>query len=147
MSQQQQNRSSDSKGSGRRGGGKSGGKRSGRGRRFHKGKTGKNTSIVLPCALCDKPIKYMPTAIGVENDKPAHFDCVLKMLNESEETRDNEKICYLGNGVFGIIQYQGKQGGGNFNVKKRIQVEDPECEYAWKKKVCNPRINETDFAT
>ncbi len=96
----------------------------------------KKSEIDLPeleCPICKKNIRYLASAICLEKDKsPAHFDCVIEKLRQENELMDKERICYLGNGSFGII----KSVEGNspsFFIRKRIQFEEPETHPEWRK--------------
>ncbi len=87
------------------------------------------------CPICGNSVKDMSTAIAFgEDGEPAHFDCILKQLESRETLESDEKICYLGNGSFGIIK---TRAGGpmKFFVRKRIQYEEAEKKYDWRKKV------------
>lgn len=89
------------------------------------------------CPICGKPVRYLMTAIAQgEGGDPAHFDCVLRMIGEKEDLQPREKVCYLGNGSFGIVRF--KPGGqSRFAIRKRIQYEEKEKSYAWRKRISN----------
>lgn len=71
-----------------------------------------------------------------EGNAPAHFDCVLRDIAQKEELQPKEKVCYLGNGAFGILKF--KQGGPvRFTIRKRIQYEAAEKDVAWRKRISN----------
>ena len=87
------------------------------------------------CPICGNSVKDINTAIASEeNDSPAHFDCILKQLEQREELEKDEKICYLGKGSFGIIKTR-NGGSQKFFVRKRIQYEVEEKKYDWRKKI------------
>jgi hypothetical protein len=65
-----------------------------------------------------------------ETGGPAHFDCILKILREEHRPAENEKICYLGNGSFGVVQFRGPM---RFFVRKRVQYEKSESPPEWRK--------------
>lgn len=95
------------------------------------------------CPYCDKPVKYLNTAITVAGlDNPVHFDCIINKITEDEELSADEKVSYLGKGTFGIIRSTKDSPG--FFVRKRIQIE-PEIEKAdWRKEMSNRiKKNET----
>jgi hypothetical protein len=118
---------------------KKSGKRPGkrrRGRRGNKSKKPLLPQVELVCSVCGKPIKYIYTAIeSGQKREPIHFDCVLKDLEEREELGPNEKICYIGQGSFGIIKYQTGSGGKKFSIRKRIAVEEPNGTADWRKEL------------
>ena len=90
------------------------------------------------CPICEKTVRDVLTAIatGTEN-KPTHFDCVLKALGEQEPLEPNEKICYLGGGSFGIVKSRGGSAGNKFFVRKRLQYEPKEHKVSWRKKIAD----------
>ncbi len=89
------------------------------------------------CPLCGKSVKSMLTAISVNEDMdPAHFDCVLKQLSETEDLKKGEKITYLGNGVFAVVKLKpGNNNGLNFTIVKKVQFENKDKKAEWRKKI------------
>jgi len=78
----------------------------------------------------------MLTAISVNEEMdPAHFDCVLKQLSETEDLNKGEKITYLGNGVFGVVKLKSGNKGLNFTIVKKIQFENKDKKAEWRKKI------------
>jgi len=83
------------------------------------------------CPICNQSVKYLLTAISVgEDNKPAHFDCVLKKITEEEHLEPREKISYIGNGNFAIIS--GKPGK-DLTIHKTIEFEGRESKGEWRK--------------
>lgn len=77
------------------------------------------------CALCDKPIIVINQAIKhKESGKPAHFDCIVRMLRETMRPGPNEKIAYLGGGSFGVIEERNQHGRIRFTIRERLQYEE-----------------------
>jgi hypothetical protein len=114
---------------------KSSGKRR-RGRRGNRSRKPQRPRLDLVCSICGKPIKYVYTAIEYgEKREPIHFDCILKKLGEEEELGPNEKICYLGQGTFGIIRYHNGSGGKRFSIRKKIAVEEQNGIAEWRKEL------------
>jgi len=90
------------------------------------------------CPVCHKPVRDLFSAIThQESGQPAHFDCILKVLRASNELQPQEKICYLGQGSFGIIQLRNVNSPIRFLIRKRIQYENPDNQPEWRKKVGN----------
>jgi len=91
--------------------------------------------IVLPdCPVCGKPVRELASALTHRGSRqPAHFDCVVRELRESNEVAPQEKICYLGGGSFGILEFRPSSGSPRFVIKKRIQYEEKETPQEWKK--------------
>ena len=95
-----------------------------------------NSSAERPkCPLCKQNIRDILTAIAVTEAKlPAHFDCVLKNISQSEVCEHRERIVYLGKGEFGIIKFKG--GNSNkFVIRKRIAYEQAEDDIPWRKEI------------
>jgi hypothetical protein len=88
------------------------------------------------CPLCKNQIKELSAAINYrETQEPAHFDCILKSIENSEELASHERICYLGNGSFGIVRFQKDPSVFPFIIRKRIQYEDPSSLPQWRTKL------------
>jgi len=79
--------------------------------------------IVLPdCPMCGKQVRELASALTHRvSRQPAHFDCVVRELRESNAVAPQEKICYLGGGSFGILEFSAAAGSPRFVIKKRIQ--------------------------
>ena len=85
------------------------------------------------CPICNQSVKFLLTAISVgEDNRPAHFDCVLKLLSETEDLGPKEKITYIGNGNFAIVS--GK-AGKNLVIRKKIEFENRENKGEWRKRI------------
>jgi hypothetical protein len=85
------------------------------------------------CPLCQKPVRELASAIAHrETGSPAHFDCILRLLREENTPGENEKICYLGNGSFGVVQFRGGSPL-RFFVRKRIQYEKTDPPPEWRR--------------
>jgi len=86
------------------------------------------------CPLCEKPIRDIHTALfHGHSKKTAHFDCVTKDIRKNEELKENESICYLGKGSFGILVFRSAPNSLRFLIRKRIQYEDRDEFLEWKK--------------
>jgi hypothetical protein len=91
------------------------------------------------CRYCQKTIRNISTAIAEkETGTPVHFDCVIKKLSAEEPLGNHEKICYLGNGSFGVIRQKQGSGSKHFFVRKRIPYENRDnSNIEWRKKISN----------
>jgi hypothetical protein len=88
------------------------------------------------CPICKNKIKEIWSAINYpDTEEPAHFDCILKSIENREELASHEKICYLGNGSFGIVRFQKDPSVFPFIIRKRIQYEDPSAFPVWRTKL------------
>jgi len=118
--------------------------REGSSRRENRGAGGRSPEARAPrpelaqdlpeCPVCRKKLRELPTALTHKaSGKPAHFDCIVKELRDSTELASQEKLCYLGGGAFGILEFRQAGGQGRFVIKKRIQYEEKETPQEWKK--------------
>jgi hypothetical protein len=91
--------------------------------------------IVYPdCPICGKPVRELASALTHRASRqPAHFDCIVQELRATNEIEPQEKICYLGGGSFGVLEFCSSGGPGHFVIKKRIQYEEKEIQQDWKK--------------
>lgn len=89
---------------------------------------------VQDCPYCEKPVKYLNTAVTVANhNNPVHFDCIIKKIEEDETLAPEEKVTYLGKGTFGVIRITKDSPG--FFIRKRIQVEEENEKAPWRKEM------------
>jgi hypothetical protein len=78
------------------------------------------------CALCGQPIGAIAEAISEGDNGYSHFDCVIKKIAEDEQIKSDEKISYVGKGVFAVIRTTEEN---KFEIVKRIAYETNE-QYA-----------------
>jgi len=89
---------------------------------------------VPDCPVCGKPVRELASALTHRvSHQPAHFDCIVRELRESTEIAPQEKLCYLGAGCFGVLEFRPPGGPSKFVIKKRIQYEEKEIPHEWKK--------------
>lgn len=89
----------------------------------------------LVCAICGEAIKETASSLALpESGEPAHFDCVMKKLEERETLEEGDSIAYLGGGNFGIIR-KNSQNPAGFEIKKKIDFENKENIGDWRKKL------------
>ncbi len=69
------------------------------------------------------------------SDQPAHFECVIRRIGEDEKISESERVVYLGNGSFGIIEDRTASGESKYVIRKRIQFEEPEKAVGWRKEL------------
>ena len=110
-------------------------------RDFRRRHINRDISIIYPekeeltCALCGEVISETASSLALpESGEPAHFDCVMKKLEESETLEDGDTIAYLGGGNFGIIR-KNSQNPAGFEIKKKIDFENKENIGDWRKKL------------
>jgi len=91
--------------------------------------------VAIPdCPLCGKPVRDLAAALTHRvTRQPAHFDCIVTELREGNEIGQEEKLCYLGAGAFGILAFNPPGTDTKFVIRKRIQYEEKETPHDWKK--------------
>ena len=53
------------------------------------------------CPVCQQQVRELPSALTHRaTGQPAHFDCIMRELRDSNELLPQERICYLGGGTF-----------------------------------------------
>jgi hypothetical protein len=70
-----------------------------------------------------------------QSGRPAHFDCVVKELREANPLGPQERLCYLGAGVFGVLTWKVEGNPATFVIKRRIPYEDPRAPQEWKRQL------------
>ena len=87
----------------------------------------------LVCPYCGEAIKDITGAIASkETGEPAHFDCVLKLLEESEPHAENEKIIYIGHGNFAVVLFENPHKPRKFKISRLIEWEDKKQKLEWR---------------
>ncbi|MBQ1949685.1 MAG: hypothetical protein II367_05975 [Treponema sp.] len=85
------------------------------------------------CPKCGEKITDMASAIADKaTGKPVHFECIMKMLAETEKLGQNEKIAYIGQGRFAILYYENIRDQKHFQIKKTIELEDRDNRAEWR---------------
>lgn len=76
------------------------------------------------CTLCGRPIDAIAEAIAESKEGTfSHFDCVLQKIAKEEHLAPQQKVSYIGRGVFAIVQTDEK---GQLVFVKRIAYENAE---------------------
>lgn len=85
------------------------------------------------CPLCGEKIADVASAIADKNTgNPVHFECVMNKLSETEKCGQNEKICYIGQGRFGILYFENPRDQRHFEIRKIIEWESREQTRQWR---------------
>ena len=88
------------------------------------------------CPICSQPMRNIQSAIALPpNNEPAHFECVIRKIGEDERIGPKDRVAYLGNGSFGIIQDDSSSGASRYVIKKRIQFEEADKSVTWRKEL------------
>ncbi|MEE1166885.1 MAG: hypothetical protein UHP28_07015 [Treponema sp.] len=90
----------------------------------------------IVCPKCSQLITDMASALTDKaTGKPIHFECVMEELNGSEKCGQNEKICYIGQGRFGILYFENPRDQRHFTIKKIIEWENRETKTEWRSEI------------
>jgi hypothetical protein len=93
-----------------------------------------NPTTTPDCPWCGNKIKDITTAISDKGSgNPIHFDCVLTRIVEMEQLENNDTVCYIGGGRFGIIHYNNPPDMRDISIKKIIEWEIKDRVYEWRK--------------
>ncbi len=85
------------------------------------------------CPKCGLPIADMGSAlVNKEDGQPMHFDCALALLSEREQIAENERLTYIGQGRFGILEFVNIHDLRHFTIKKIIEWEDKDSRPEWR---------------
>lgn len=85
------------------------------------------------CPICSEVITDMASAMTDKaTGKPMHFECVMARLSETERLEHNEKICYIGQGRFGVLYFENPRDQKNFTIKKVIDWEEKDKRGPWR---------------
>lgn len=78
------------------------------------------------CPICNKPIANMMTALSNDNSESyAHFDCVYDKLKSKVTMKGNERLSYIGNGAFAVIEDYKDGQSSKFKIKQQFQFSEP----------------------
>lgn len=90
----------------------------------------------LVCPYCGEPIKDITGAIASrDTGEPAHFDCVLKILEESEPHAESETIVYIGHGNFAVVLFENPPDTRKFRIVRTIEWEDRNAKLEWRSSI------------
>ncbi len=80
-----------------------------------------NTFSSEVCSLCNKPIVNMSTSIfQKESQKYCHFECATAEIRKRFILKPNQRITYVGSGIFAIIEDVKVDGKFKFVIKERV---------------------------
>lgn len=83
------------------------------------------------CRLCGNVIADMTTAVAFgDEQQPAHIDCVIHRLEETEARSENEHVVYIGSGQFAIATLK-----PTFKIVRRIPVERKDSTPEWRRQI------------
>jgi hypothetical protein len=88
------------------------------------------------CPWCGKKITDITTSISdKDTGLPVHFDCVLARIAEAEKLEENDNVCYIGGGRFGIVHYNNPPETKGFTIKKIFEWEAKDAVSEWRRPI------------
>lgn len=89
-----------------------------------------------PCTVSGEPIDDIYAAIAdPRTGEPAKLDSVIQKLSEQERLGENERICYIGEGQFGVVREVERNGKNAIEIIKRIPYEDRHAKQQWRREL------------
>ncbi len=82
-------------------------------------------NVSLNCSICNKPIQHASETLSVDGQN-AHFDCAIAKVNFGVELTPNQKVCYVGQGEFGLCEFSNPRHTGKFTILQRYSMESIE---------------------
>ena len=95
------------------------------------------SSHQIECPKCGKTIVDMSSAIQDQKLGPIHFECAMDMVSANEQLESGDKIAYIGQGRFAVLNYQNIRDARHFTIKKIIEWEDRGERAAWRKEMAD----------
>jgi hypothetical protein len=89
-----------------------------------------------PCPISGQPIDDPYSAVeDPQTGQPARLESVIERLSESEGLGPNERIAYIGQGNFGVVEERKENGKKRVVVKRRIEYENGRDAQEWRKEL------------
>ena len=85
------------------------------------------------CPKCGQPVNDLTSAIPDKTTgNPMHFDCALEIVGEHENLGSGDKIVYIGQGRFGVVNFANPRDLKHFTIKKVIEWEEKDSRSPWR---------------
>lgn len=89
-----------------------------------------------PCPISGKPIRDVFTAIShPETGSPTNMESVIAELTKREQLEADERICYIGEGKFAVVQEKKVEGRHSLEIKRRIEYENTNVTCEWRREL------------
>ena len=86
----------------------------------------------LECPKCGKLITDLASAIQDKSGRPIHFECAMEEVSGGEKLDNGDKIAYIGQGRFAVLNYPNIRDARHFSIKKIIEWEDRGQRAEWR---------------
>jgi hypothetical protein len=89
-----------------------------------------------PCPLSGEPIEHIFSAVqDPESGRPAILERAIERVSRNEELGENERLCYIGDGNFGVV-YEERRGKNTVvEIRRRIEYENRNDKADWRKEL------------
>ncbi len=85
------------------------------------------------CPRCGKIITDLSAALMDQGGNvPIHFECAMEIVSENETLGEGDKIAYIGQGRFGVLNYPNIRDVRHFTIKKIIEWENRDERAPWR---------------
>lgn len=89
-----------------------------------------------PCPLSGEPIDDIYSAVAdPRTGNPVRIESVVAKFTEQESLGPDERICYVGEGQFGVVRETVQNGKSVLEIVKRIPYEDHHEKQPWRKEL------------
>lgn len=85
------------------------------------------------CPRCGEPITDITSALtDRDSGTPVHFDCAVKFLEGAENIGETQKIVYIGQGRFAVMEFENPADMKKFHIVRTIEWESRESRAEWR---------------
>lgn len=92
----------------------------------------KNSNQMV-CPVCSKTINDLSSAMMERGgERPIHFECAMDVLLSEEKLGEGDKIAYIGQGRFGVLNYPNIRDVRHFTIRKIIDWEERDNRGQWR---------------
>ena len=90
------------------------------------------------CPKCHQAVTELSTALAdKKTGEPMHFDCVLEIIQQGEKLLPNQKISYIGQGRFAVLEFPNIHDTRNFSIVRIIEWEERDKKYPWRAEIAS----------
>ena len=92
--------------------------------------------IKFVCEKCGQPVIDIASALASRSGNgTVHFECALKEVEASETLAAGDKVAYIGQGRFGVINYPNVHDVRHFTIRKIIEWDKRDENTEWRNRM------------